>query len=87
MRRIDFYLSERAGLDIMGNILQYMRDLYSGEAELALQGQVVLVTGASSGIGREIAIQMHSRAMRVILASRNTEKLQQLRNLDMKTDH
>jgi len=64
----------------MGNILQSTRDMFSGGSELELQGQVVLVTGASSGIGREVASQMHSRAMRVILAARSTEKLELLRD-------
>ena len=63
----------------MGNILQSTRDMFFGGSELELQGQVVLVTGASSGIGREVASQMHSRAMRVILAARSTEKLELLR--------
>ena len=42
--------------------------------------KVVLVTGASSGIGRELAIQMVKQGMKVILAARSTEKLVELRN-------
>lgn len=52
---------------------------FAGNKETALQGKVVLVTGASSGIGRELAIQMHSLSMKVILAARNTERLEELR--------
>ena len=40
----------------------------------------MLVTGASSGIGRELAIQMVKQGMKVILAARSTEKLVELRN-------
>eukprot|EP00092_Neocalanus_flemingeri_P001774 GFUD01001892.1.p1 GENE.GFUD01001892.1~~GFUD01001892.1.p1 ORF type:complete len:304 (+),score=108.81 GFUD01001892.1:68-979(+) len=46
----------------------------------SLFGKVVLVTGASSGIGRELAIQMVKQGMKVILAARSTEKLVELRN-------
>ena len=46
----------------------------------SLLGKVVLVTGASSGIGRELAIQMVKQGMKVILAARSTEKLVELRN-------
>jgi len=46
----------------------------------SLVGKVVLVTGASSGIGRELAIQMVRQGMKVILAARSTEKLVELRN-------
>ena len=46
----------------------------------SLVGKVVLVTGASSGIGRELAIQMVKQGMKVILAARSTEKLVELRN-------
>ena len=52
----------------------------------ALQGKVVLITGASSGIGRELSIAMHSLSMRVIMAARSTERLGELRkgkNKDM----
>ena len=47
--------------------------------ESSLTGKVVLITGASSGIGRELAIQMHGLSMKVILAARNVERLEELR--------
>ncbi len=41
-------------------------------------GRTAIVTGASSGIGREVARELASRSASVILASRNREKLEAL---------
>ena len=43
------------------------------------QGKVVLVTGASSGIGKQLAKDLHKLGSKVILASRSTEQLAILR--------
>nr|AQS22607.1 dehydrogenase reductase sdr family protein 7-like protein [Pseudodiaptomus poplesia] len=43
-----------------------------------LVGKVVLVTGASSGIGRELATHLYMKGARVILAARSTDKLREL---------
>ncbi|MFW9915317.1 MAG: SDR family oxidoreductase [Candidatus Thorarchaeota archaeon] len=40
------------------------------------KGKVAIVTGASLGIGRAIALAFASRGMKVVLAARNEEKLQ-----------
>ena len=42
------------------------------------QGQVVIVTGASSGIGRAAALLLASRSARVVLAGRRKELLEQV---------
>jgi dehydrogenase/reductase SDR family protein 7B len=42
-------------------------------------GKTVLITGASSGIGREMALQLEKKGAKLILASRNIEKLENLR--------
>ena len=44
-----------------------------------LQGKVVLVTGASSGIGKQLATDLYKLGTKVILASRSTEQLTILR--------
>ncbi len=40
-----------------------------------LRGKIALVTGASSGIGRQVAIDLTRNGARVILAARNKERL------------
>ena len=39
-----------------------------------------LVTGASSGIGREIALKLAEKGMRIVITGRNEKKLEELRN-------
>ncbi|SVA30401.1 uncharacterized protein METZ01_LOCUS83255, partial [marine metagenome] len=45
-----------------------------------LEGKVALVTGASSGLGRHFSKTLSSAGAEVILASRNTKKLQSLKD-------
>lgn len=47
----------------------------------SLTNKTILVTGASSGIGRGIAIACASMGARVILTARNVERLQETKNL------
>lgn len=44
----------------------------------SLRNKVVVVTGASSGIGRSIALESAGRGAKVVLVSRNEEKLSQI---------
>ena len=44
---------------------------------LDLAGRWVLVSGASSGLGRAIAIQLAQHGARVILSGRNDARLQE----------
>lgn len=46
----------------------------------SLQGKTILVTGASSGIGRSIAIECSNLGARIILSGRNENALQETRN-------
>jgi NADP-dependent 3-hydroxy acid dehydrogenase YdfG len=42
----------------------------------AFRGQVVIVTGASSGIGRSLAPLLASQGAKVAIAARRTERLE-----------
>ncbi|MEP6930817.1 MAG: SDR family NAD(P)-dependent oxidoreductase, partial [Flavobacterium sp.] len=43
-----------------------------------IKGKVVAITGASSGMGKAIAIELAKNGAKVVLGARRTEKLQQL---------
>ena len=45
---------------------------------MRLEGRTVIVTGASSGIGRQTAREFTGRRAHVVLASRNVGKLEAL---------
>jgi len=45
---------------------------------MQLQGQVVLITGASAGIGREIANRFAREGAKLVLAARSEDRLQQI---------
>ena len=44
------------------------------------QDKVVWITGASSGIGAEMAVQLSNAGAKVVLSARTTEKLEKVRN-------
>ncbi len=44
----------------------------------SLSGKTAIVTGASAGIGRQIAIRLAEEGLQVVLAARNVEKLEEL---------
>ena len=44
----------------------------------SLEGQVILVTGAASGIGKQIAIDLRARGAKVVASDRNLPALQEL---------
>ena len=44
----------------------------------SLEGQVILVTGAASGIGKQIAIDLCARGAKVVASDRNLPALQEI---------
>lgn len=51
------------------------RDFNPADLQVDLNGQTALVTGASTGIGRVLAIELARRGARVILVARDTPRL------------
>jgi short-subunit dehydrogenase len=49
------------------------------ESTMELQGKTVVITGASAGIGRELARQLAQRGAKLALAARNAEALEAAR--------
>lgn len=43
-----------------------------------VQDKVCVITGASQGVGRALAIDMHKRGARVVLLARSIDKLREL---------
>ncbi|MCL6416041.1 SDR family NAD(P)-dependent oxidoreductase [Aestuariirhabdus sp. Z084] len=48
----------------------------------AITGKTILITGASSGIGRELAIRLARAGNYIIALGRNTDRLQRLQQVD-----
>lgn len=59
-----------------GAIYWLWRYLSPEHSTLVLNGKVVVITGASSGIGRALAMAFAQRGARVVLVARRTEKLE-----------
>ena len=60
-------------------------DVPSNSSHRPLQGQVALVTGASSGIGRAIALELARSGLKVCLVGRSRQKLREVREQAEKT--
>ena len=62
---------------VIGSLIDWLFGI--NKKNEVFRGKVVLVTGASSGIGKQLAKDFHKLGSMVILASRNTEQLTILR--------
>lgn len=63
--------------DVLGRTVPYSLHMV-GQLNLDLEGAVVVVTGASSGIGEEVARRLASAGSCVVLAARRAERLEQI---------
>ncbi|RXU21371.1 3-oxoacyl-ACP reductase, partial [Pseudomonas syringae] len=53
----------------------------AAQRAFSLDGKTILVTGASSGIGRQIAVSCARRGARLVITGRDAERLQETYNL------
>ena len=53
----------------------------------SLEGKTILVTGASSGIGRGIAVECSKMGAKIVITGRNIERLQETFDLLVGNDH
>ena len=45
---------------------------------MSLQGKVAIITGASSGIGRGVALELDRAGMKIVVSARRAERLEAL---------
>jgi short-subunit dehydrogenase len=62
-----------------GGVYWLMRYLRPRHSTLVLNEKVVVITGASAGIGRALAFAFAKRGARVVLVARNAERLEAVR--------
>jgi 2-deoxy-D-gluconate 3-dehydrogenase len=62
-----------------------MKNMNSFLEQFSLENRVAVVTGASEGIGRDLAIGLAGAGADIVLCSRREEKLQEVKNEIMKT--
>ncbi len=65
---------------------RFLRERLGGGGEASLEGKVVLITGASSGIGRALAMELSARGCRLVLAARNEQALREVSTSCSKKD-
>ena len=54
----------------------------NGSSYSCVANSVIVVTGASSGIGREITYKYAERGARIVIGSRSIDVLEEVTNLD-----
>ena len=68
-------------------IYDFEMEIFFAETNMNFENKVVLVTGASSGIGKAIAIQLLKENCNLILVARRTEVLEKLINQSPTTNN
>jgi NAD(P)-dependent dehydrogenase (short-subunit alcohol dehydrogenase family) len=72
---------------VIFNLRFYGRNIFVDATNMNLENKVVLITGASSGIGKAIALQLLKENCKVILLARRIELLEELINPLPITNH
>lgn len=80
---LKFYLRFTLSFTAIG---YYFRKLFFGNDTSDLSGKNILITGASGGIGRAVALQSIAAGAQVIAAARNVDKLNALKNESKNAD-
>ncbi len=75
-RLISAILTVSSGIGLFYWLVRYF---YPRHSVLVLDNKVVVITGASSGIGRELALAFAQRGAKVVLAARRAELLEAIR--------
>jgi FlaA1/EpsC-like NDP-sugar epimerase len=72
------YVGLRKVVEVSRRLLIYWKPLNFDELRRNLGGDYVFITGATDGIGKELAIKLAKNGINVVVHGRNGEKLDQL---------
>ena len=76
---LHFFLSVNPVLDLVGKrILARDANKHGGTTEAPLKGYVAVITGATSGIGLELAGQLSTMGAKMVMVGRNQSKLERV---------
>ncbi|MFH4974365.1 hypothetical protein AB6A40_001074 [Gnathostoma spinigerum] len=72
------YILVPAGIFAAHRMIEYLVPGPQHQSKLIVRNRTVLITGASSGLGRSLAVLFYKEGAKLILAARSIEKLQAL---------